>query len=257
MEIAGTPFLLSDKLAEQEENAEHDNGSASDQYVFSELHPARRGRSTYCSTIARTAICLFALWGIISLGIQLSHIPKTASAISRVLAPLAGDVFRPQTLPSNLNDCDCGSSIAEAISRGCIYDSLATAWLPPFCRDDELTAQFDQAGPGINGSWPYFADPGGQIPINKEKIAALGETEATFWSSREWHIAHCVFYWQKYLRMRHTNAVMESRFDNIDHVKHCGRLIMKKPPKQHFLIEVPVVLNSRPKLVVHESHGNH
>jgi hypothetical protein len=38
--------------------------------------------------------------------------------------------------------CSCGTSIAEALNRGCVFDPLVPAWVPPHCRDDELTEEF-------------------------------------------------------------------------------------------------------------------
>ncbi|OTA92519.1 hypothetical protein M434DRAFT_60995, partial [Hypoxylon sp. CO27-5] len=149
------------------------------------------------------------------------------------------DVYRPDTLPLGLNLCDCGRTISEALLRDCIYDTLSTAWLPPYCRDDELTAEFDQAGPGPQGTWEYFADKDGKTPLNRTQVAALGETDGSFWASRDWHIVHCLFYWQKYYRMRDTEIIMEKRFDSLRHVKHCGRLIRNPTPDHFFLIEVP------------------
>ena len=49
--------------------------------------------------------------------------------------------------------CNCGESVKEAISHGCKYDSLAAAWLPDWCRDDELLAEFEKLGPNADGSW--------------------------------------------------------------------------------------------------------
>ncbi|KAH6648218.1 hypothetical protein BKA67DRAFT_540026 [Truncatella angustata] len=47
--------------------------------------------------------------------------------------------------------CNYGNSVAEARSMGCVYDSLATAWLPQYCRDIELTAEFERSGHGPTG----------------------------------------------------------------------------------------------------------
>ncbi|RAK98813.1 uncharacterized protein BO80DRAFT_325380, partial [Aspergillus ibericus CBS 121593] len=184
---------------------------------------------------------LLAAWGLISL---VSHIlPFTPNLQPTSHSPVP-DVYRPETLPAGLTICDCGNTIDEALHLNCIYDSLATAWLPPHCRDAELTAQFDQAGPGPNGEWSYYLDENGTIPLTNSEIALLGETGGSFWSTREWHIAHCVFYWQKYYRMRDTGTVMEARFGSLSHVEHCSRLIMSPVPDHFFLLSVPVMMNS-------------
>lgn len=198
-----------------------------------------------------------AILGLISLGLQVSEAlrARRSSVLpSQVSLPTPSqcphedvykiDGYHPETLPPRLSLCDCGSTIGEALLRNCTYDTLSTAWLPPYCRDDELTAEFDMAGPGPEGAWEYFADEEGKVPLDRTQVAALGETGGSFWASRNWHIVHCLFYWQKYHRMRYTNIIMEERFDSLHHVKHCGRLIRNPTPDHLFLIEVPVMMNS-------------
>ncbi|KAK5657145.1 hypothetical protein OQA88_3202 [Cercophora sp. LCS_1] len=239
MDSSSTPFLAAVSTM-----GEPDSG-----YKDSELdmYPTKRAQpnSQRCSLlIFHGVVYMFAIGGLATLLLQLVHF----SLLSRDPPPSSPtpDVYRPSTLPTGLSICDCGSSVQEALSLGCIYDTLATAWLPPACRDDALTAQFDRAGPGEDGAWSYFADEAGAIPLTIADVAALGGTENnTFWASRTWHMTHCIFYWQKYWRMRRTGAVMEERFDSLAHVKHCGELLLNPhPPKTDKLLEVPVMMNS-------------
>jgi hypothetical protein len=193
-------------------------------------------RSKHVAIMLSILTRTLAIIGCTCLCLQLYHLISPT--------PPVPDIYRPSTLPKNLNHCDCGPDIATALTRNCIYDSLATAWLPPHCRDDTLTAEFDRAGPGPNGAWPYYADANGTIPLSKLQLGLLGETNGTFWSLREWHVAHCTFYWLKYVRMRETAKVMEDRFDRVMHVRHCARLILKPRPEGLVLLEVDVVMNS-------------
>ncbi|POR36616.1 Uncharacterized protein TPAR_03196 [Tolypocladium paradoxum] len=167
-------------------------------------------------TMIQAAIIIFAFWGAASIYFETSQLPATQSALSCEGQPARPDPYRPETLEPGLNTCDCGRTIKEALMRSCVYDTLATAWLPPYCRDDELTAEFDRSGPGRNGEWHYFADEGATIRLNKAEIGMLGETSGKFWASRDWHIAHCLFYWQKYTRMRYTGVIMEERKDEFE-----------------------------------------
>lgn len=141
-------------------------------------------------------------------------------------------------------DCDCGSSIAEAKSRGCIYDALASAWLPEYCRDDELTAEFNRSGPLEGGKWPYWADKKGQIPITTDDIAMMAETMDHWYSIKEWHVVHCNFYWRKRFRMKETGKLMERRNDNIKHIRHCGDVVLDPAPMDSLRTIAGVVLNS-------------
>jgi hypothetical protein len=144
-----------------------------------------------------------------------------------------------------LNICDCGNSIPEALSLNCVYDSLAAAWLPPHCRDGVLTSRFERAGPGPNGSWAYFADPNGTRELSLVEVSELGVGRRSFWGTQKWHLAHCLFYWQKYTRMRVTGVVMERRFDLLAHVQHCTRLVMMvERMDDAILLEVDVRMNA-------------
>jgi hypothetical protein len=73
----------------------------------------------------------------------------------------------------NLNHCDCGLDLGTAEAHGYIYDHLATAWLPAHCRDDELTANFDCAGPGVMG-------PGLTLQTPMEQFSSTN-TGLVFW----------------------------------------------------------------------------
>ncbi|RAQ62083.1 hypothetical protein AFCA_012967 [Aspergillus flavus] len=161
--------------------------------------------------IARdTFICLLALWGLIS---------------------IAHNIFLAARRNAPRKHCYCGNSTSEAISLGCKFDSLAAAWLPPYCRDDELTAEFERSGPGPNGSWDYFADDYHKIPMTLEEVAALGDNQsAKVMMTREWHVVHCLFYWRKQFRVRFREAqggIVEPSFDSETHINHCISVILE------------------------------
>jgi len=200
---------------------------------------ARHHRNRLLYLTANVVVILFAIWGFIAFVLVISNVAFPIwQATSR-----PSDVYRPETLPEGLNRCLCGHTKEEAYSLGCIYDSMAAAWLPAECRDDELTDKFDHAGPGPDGQWSYYLDENGTMPITKVEIAELGPKGGSFWASQNWHAAHCAFYWQKYKRMGETGAIMEARFDTLHHVEHCGKLVLKPRPDYFFLIEVEVRMN--------------
>ncbi|GLB09939.1 hypothetical protein AtubIFM57258_005871 [Aspergillus tubingensis] len=232
MESPSTPFLTK----EEEPKSPTEEGYSYQEHTLNSK-PTPWHRQPICLTTFHVLIYLLATWGFLSL---ISFIILPFPSLKTTIP----DVYRPETLPPDLPICDCGSTIKEALHRNCTYDSLATAWLPPHCRDAELTARFDRSGPGPNGEWSYYLDEYGTVPITNDEIAQLAETGGSFWSTREWHIAHCVFYWQKYRRMGKTGVVMEERFGSLSHVEHCSRLIMSPVPDYFFLLSVPVVLNS-------------
>lgn len=151
---------------------------------------------------------LFAVWGLISLSMHL-HTAYRLRIYSK--------------------GCDCGSSVAEAISLGCKFDGLAMAWLPEHCRDDELTAEFETQGDGPNGTWVYYADTKHTVVVDRETVAAMGDdlTMRVHMNER-WHAVHCVYYWMKLYRTRFTGKIVEPRSDTEGHIKHCG-MVMADP----------------------------
>ncbi|KAJ8126791.1 hypothetical protein O1611_g6848 [Lasiodiplodia mahajangana] len=123
------------------------------------------------------------------------------------------------------NSCYCGNSIAEAHALGCEYDTLASAWLPQHCIDKELTAEFDRSGDGPNGTWQYWADYSHERELTLDQLAALAEVPgAIYYTSSQWHVVHCIFYWRKQMRLPRTGVTLEPRYNHEGHAKHCGMI---------------------------------
>lgn len=145
-----------------------------------------------------------------------------------------------------VSDCDCGTSTAEAEAMGCSFDTLAMAWLPPYCLDPELSTSFDHAGPGIAGSWTYYADRFGDQVLNRTELSMLADSGKPFYATQEWHITHCTFSWKKQFRAQTTGVTMEDRYFRIQHIEHCGMLMLgayQVEPKA-IAVRARVLLNS-------------
>jgi hypothetical protein len=147
-----------------------------------------------------------------------------------------------------ITNCNCGASIKDAISNGCKYDSMATSWLPSACRDDELIDQFNHAGPGPNGEWNYFKTQAGNESYTLTEVALLAEKEgdeAAFWTTHEWHIAHCLFYWRKESRARvDGKTAIEKSFTGEYHVNHCEDVLKACRPLDEINTRSTAGLNS-------------
>ena len=196
------------------------------------LLPSTKPSHRFLAALPRLVVFTLAIWGFLSLLATVTHHIKPGRANI--------DVYRPDTLPGDYNHCDCGTTIAEARSKGCKYDSMGAAWLPEYCWDEELTTRFEQSGTEPDKSWPYYADANGTRRISIDEIAALGK--GSFYATRYWHVSHCLFYWEKYVRMRETGAVMEARFDRAKHTQHCRKLALKRNADPDLLVEVEVSL---------------
>lgn len=144
---------------------------------------------TKLRAFANIPLYTLAVWGTISLLIQTQ---------SLIFPPM--DVYRPFTLLQDDELCAYDPS-----SKDCVYDSLAAAFLPPYCRDDALTAKFESSFappsplryllPTTRGtamtimapqgmSWPYYLDANRTEAIGVEDIASMG-ANGIFWATRE------------------------------------------------------------------------
>lgn len=153
-----------------------------------------RKLESYSSFIAKLAVIGLALYGFYCL----SH-----------------EIFNRVKGISNPAICNCGSSISEAKSKSCRFDSLATAWLPPACRDDELTAEFERSGPLEGGVWPYYKDLSKTHLLSVEDLANMADNESgdrTYYMTTEWFVARCLFYWRKMERAERLGTTIEKTF---------------------------------------------
>jgi hypothetical protein len=151
--------------------------------------------------------------------------------------------FLPQQssdLPAR-RSCSCGTSVATAKALGCKYDTLAASWLPDACRDDELAAQFDVAGPA--GNWTYWADKEQTREFNIEEVAMLPSTTGCFWATQRWHLLHCSYYWRKLYRSRTTGVQMEKHYDGIGHINHCEMMFLNPGDLNAIVTEASVGLD--------------
>jgi hypothetical protein len=148
--------------------------------------PSQRPWSRFFSLFGRAVLFTFAVYGIIS---------ASGFAASAVLPTITGS-FHPYIKWGWIHtphrpSCRCGATLEEAIANGCSYDSHALSWLPLHCQDQELLAEWERSGPGLDGQWEYWADRNGTIPMTVEEVAALGGKpigEGWFWMTQAWHV---------------------------------------------------------------------
>ena len=147
--------------------------------------------------------------------------------------------------------CNCGATVSEAKSKDCKFDSLATAWLPPACRDDGLTAEFERSGPLQNGSWPYYKDLRKEHLLSVDDLAAMAGAEddsekttrgrhadRTYYVTAEWFTARCLFYWRKMERAKTLGTTIERSYldtsidgHEISNWHHCSNVYLARIPR--------------------------
>lgn len=152
--------------------------------------------------------------------------------------------------------CNCGDSVSEARSRGCKYDTIMAAWLPPHCRDDELIERFNHAGPGHDGAWQYYSDANKTRQLTLDEVAELADVGGYFFVSHGWHVRHCHFAWLKLFRSRWTGVQMNLRDDTETHITHCMNMAEKRDSLDQITTGSGVALHGDwpPGMMVHGAH---
>lgn len=142
------------------------------------------------------------------------------------------------------HSCSCGSSVSEALSRNCKFDPIATSWLPPHCRDDELIEEFNRSGDGPDGSWTYYTDFNKTATMTEDEVGQLVDVQGHFFTTHAWHVRHCAFNWRKQWRQKQTGATLEARFNTYGHIVHCEEMFLLRNPLDDILTGSGVEINA-------------
>jgi hypothetical protein len=124
---------------------------------------------------------------------------------------------------------------------------MAAALLPRACHDEELSFEFDNAGSGSgpNDSWRYYADKPDQPELSLSEVALLADVPgAIYYTTMEWHIVHCVYYWKKLHRSRWTGVLVEPRYDSEKHIDHCLKMFLNTMKRDRIVTRQGVRLHS-------------
>lgn len=114
----------------------------------------------------------------------------------------------------------CGKSPAEAVARGCHFDIIATAWLPPKCIDYELASEFAALYP-----WQFFHHQNGTDLIEDDPDT-LGSQTGLIWTTHRWHAAHCLYMWKKLNRALVQGRLTDGETIKQEHTDHCSKTIL-------------------------------
>lgn len=65
--------------------------------------------------------------------------------------------------------------------------------------------------------------------MNASDVGALADIPGVlYFTTLEWHMVHCYFYWRKAWRTRETGTTIEKRYDSEGHIRHCSGVLMIK-----------------------------
>lgn len=165
-------------------------------------------KKRFLSCLGKATVTLLCLWGVIDLVFRGLSLSATSLVVT----------------PPNL--CYCGNTLVEAHALGCEYVAMASAYLPAHCRDPALESDFETIGPSSRGAWSYHADESLTQSLTSAEIARFAGSTTKYYTSWEWHVLHCLFYWRKMHRAQFLGTVIEPRFNTDNHIHHCTKLIL-------------------------------
>ncbi|KAH8588464.1 hypothetical protein B0O99DRAFT_600805 [Bisporella sp. PMI_857] len=200
----------------QSESAHEDYKQA-----LGELYKSERKQKIrrYLRIVRDMVLYALALWGLF--GIFSEAVRKRPQAIHHEHQHLE----HQHNVPESRRSCACGNSTAEAISLGCVYDSLSPAWMQPYCQDAELTAEFETLGDGPNGTWIYYADRNHTQELSMSEVMSMADNpDSRFHVTWRWHVVHCYMYWIKQFRSQTSSVIVEARYDTEAHIRHCAEV---------------------------------
>lgn len=113
----------------------------------------------------------------------------------------------------------CGNSTAEARALGCTFDHLSVSWLPSECSRD-YTAEFLVSNPN-GGTWKYWKDQEGTIPLTRDEIEAMTPSSSHGWSSNSEHWYHCAHLIKRMHKGLRDGKPLDSTARSLGHTEHC------------------------------------
>ncbi|GAB1312306.1 hypothetical protein MFIFM68171_02516 [Madurella fahalii] len=113
----------------------------------------------------------------------------------------------------------CGSSPADARSRGCRFDILSFAWQTPECYDDELMEEFIR-----HDAWQFYVRPNRTDGVVDLATALQGQR--TLYVDWRYHVTHCTFMWRQMHRAYALRGYIDSHLDSYAHTLHCQRVFL-------------------------------
>ncbi|PVI01721.1 hypothetical protein DM02DRAFT_613432 [Periconia macrospinosa] len=118
---------------------------------------------------------------------------------------------------------DCGKNYSTAVAAGCVFDVLATTWVPPECHNATLFNEYTSRLPKpLFYRWPNLTEPLSEDP--KELV-----THETIWSYGEFHTAHCLYLLQcgalaaAKVSAGHRNVLANNHATSLWHIAHCTK----------------------------------
>ncbi|KAF2964087.1 hypothetical protein GQX73_g9467 [Xylaria multiplex] len=161
-------------------------------------------------------IVLLLLWGLFVP-------PRTNLSYQSLTADKKVYPSGPLSWSQSFEALPCGKTPEEARARGCEFDMLVTAWLPPRCIDRELVDEFMAVG-----QWEFYTKLHAK---EEDKFGTydpdfIGSVNHTVWTTRRWHATHCLFMFKKLTRALVRGWTTDAEAVSEPHMEHCMKVFL-------------------------------
>ncbi|OTB00952.1 hypothetical protein M426DRAFT_26061 [Hypoxylon sp. CI-4A] len=147
---------------------------------------------------------------ISSLRASVASIPTGTQAKSSKADSTTGDEFG-----------HCGSTIAEAKSLGCVFDSMSWAWQRPECYHAELVEDFLS-----RMDWKlYYTNETVESKEASREAWERGDY-VTLYVDKAWHFFHCMYSWRKFHEAFQKKMPMDNDIAMFGHTMHCDGVFL-------------------------------
>jgi hypothetical protein len=133
---------------------------------------------------------------------------------------------KPGTSSGHAN---CGNSVEEARSLGCIYDMMGQSWIPAPCYQPAISEKYFTLS-----NWTYWTPMSSALETDRAargrdnflQLPAAEVAKGTYqflWTTNEFHVAHCLYAWELYMNAVEKGLVVDTQARGSRHAAHCSR----------------------------------
>lgn len=143
------------------------------------------------------------------------HANKSPTLPSKSVPTAAQSAFDLSGLDDEI--LDCGSSMEEALAKGCVYDSVMIAWTPARCYNRTLELEYRG-----DIRWYTTKEATHEVPWS---LVETGRYR-TLWSSSLFHTKHCLYMWKKTaIALDTEGSWINGALVKASHTQHCLKIL--------------------------------
>jgi hypothetical protein len=185
-----------------------------------------RCKFTVCLLFVITSIIIIAFMVLFGFSIALAEVLPLIHPHENSCTSLQPSSALAPAPPAVENQMPCGNSSEEARAKDCIFDLTVAAWLPYDCYDEEISKEFMALGPwdfyeSNSTEWDLRDAPASQRFLLPD-VDAISDSLESMWTSRRYHIIHCLYAWKIKDRAVLKGKRTEGTLMSYHHTEHCA-----------------------------------